>query len=67
MYFRSSAYRVRAIQYFSYIMTVSFIDGGNQGTRRKPTDLPQLTLSHNVVSTTPHYERIRTHFSGDWH
>jgi hypothetical protein len=40
-------------QYFSYIVVVSFISGGNQSTRRKPpTCCKSLkkTLSHNVVS-----------------
>ena len=41
-------------QYFScsYIVAVSFIGGGNQSTRRKSP-----TLSHNVVTSTPHRER----------
>ena len=43
-------------QYFSYIMAVSFIDGGNQSTQRKPLICRNLshrqTLSHNVVSST---------------
>ena len=60
-------------QYFSYIVAVSFISGGNQSARRKPltTDLPQVTdklLSHNVVSSTPLQSEIRTHSaSGDRH
>ena len=29
-------------QYFSYIMAVSFIGGGNQSTRGKTTDLSQV-------------------------
>jgi hypothetical protein len=28
---------------FNYIVSVSFIDGGNQSARRKSTDLPQVT------------------------
>ena len=42
-------------QYFSYIVAVSFIDGGNWRTRRKSqTCRKSLTkLSHNVVSSTP--------------
>ena len=57
-------------QYFSYIMAVSFIGGGNRNTRRK-----QLTcrkslrnISHNAVSSTPCQIRVRTQsVSGDWH
>jgi len=30
-------------QYFSYIVAVSFIDGGNRITGRKITDLPKVT------------------------
>jgi hypothetical protein len=30
-------------QYFSYIVAVSFISGGNKRTQRKPTDLSQVT------------------------
>jgi len=30
-------------QYFSYIVANSFIGGGKQSTRRKTTDLPQVT------------------------
>jgi hypothetical protein len=30
-------------QYSSYIVAVSFNGGGNRSTRRKPTDLPQVT------------------------
>ena len=39
------------LQYFSYIMAVSFIGGGNRRTRKKPPPCrrsPQ-TLSHNFV------------------
>ena len=47
-------------QYFSYIVTVSFIGGGNRSTQRKPSTchkpLTNIT-SHNVVSSTPHHER----------
>ena len=47
-------------------MAVSFIGGGNQSTWEKTTDLSQVT--DNVVSSTPHLSRIRTHnFSGDRH
>ena len=39
-------------QYFSYIMAVSFIDGGNQSTRRKPP-------SHNaVIPSHMHCKRV---------
>ena len=47
--------------YFSYIVMVSFIDGGNRSIRRKP---------HNVVSSTVHITMngIQTqNFSGDSH
>ena len=30
-------------QYFSHIVAVSFIGGGNRNTRKKPTDLTQFT------------------------
>ena len=56
---------------FSYIMTVSFIHGGNRSNQRKTTNLSQFTdklLSHNVVSSTPRLGGIRTHnVSGDRH
>ena len=43
-------------QYFSYIMVVSFIGGGNQSTWKKPvTD--KLYHIINVVSSTPSHER----------
>jgi hypothetical protein len=43
-------------QYFSYIVTVSFIGGGNRII--PPICRKSLkTLSHNVVSSTPHHER----------
>ena len=51
-------------------MVVSFIGGGNQNTQKKPpTYHKSLTnLSHNVVLSTPLYERVRTNnFSGDRH
>jgi hypothetical protein len=38
-------------QYFSYMVAVSFIGGGNRSTRRKP-----LTY-RNVVSSTPGHEQ----------
>jgi hypothetical protein len=49
-------------QYFSYIVAISFIGGGNRSTRRKPLTCRKslTTLSHTVVSRTPRYERIRT-------
>jgi hypothetical protein len=37
-------------QYFSYILAVSFIGGGNLSTRNKTTSLPQATnLFRNVI------------------
>jgi hypothetical protein len=42
-------------QYFSHMVAVSFIIGGNRSTRKKTTDLS--TLSHNFVSSTPRHER----------
>ena len=44
-------------QCFSYILAVSFIGGGNQSTRRKPPQVIEKLLSHNVVSSTPRHER----------
>ena len=41
-------------------MAVSFIDGGNCSTRRKPLNCPtQVTdkLYHNIVLSTPHHEQ----------
>jgi hypothetical protein len=32
-------------QYFSYIVAVSFKGGENRSTRRKTTDMPQVTVS----------------------
>ena len=57
-------------QYFSYIVVVSFIAGGNRSTRRGlPTCRKSLTnLSHNIVSSTPPLRRVQTHnVSGDRH
>jgi hypothetical protein len=34
-------------QYFSYIVAVSFIGGGNQSTQKKRTDQPQVTDRYN--------------------
>ena len=54
-----------------YIMTVSFIGGGNRFTRRKPlTCCKSLkkTLLYNVVLSTPHLGGIQTHnVSGNGH
>ena len=47
-------------QYFSYIVAVSFIGGGNQSSwRKQPSCSKSLTnyISDNVVSSTPHHER----------
>jgi hypothetical protein len=46
-------------QYFSYIVAVSFIEGGNRNARRKPPTWQ--TWSHNVVSRTPRLSGIRNH------
>ena len=57
-------------QYFSYIVAVSFIGGGNQSTQRKPPTCHKSLkiLSHNVVSSSPRMTGIRTHnVSGDRH
>ena len=52
------------------IMPISFIDGGNQSTRRKPPTC-RKTLTNfitYVVSSIPRLNRIRTHnVSGDSH
>ena len=49
-------------QYFSNIVAVSFIGGGNHW----PVASNWLTLSYNVVLSTPRHDRVRTHnFSGD--
>jgi hypothetical protein len=42
-------------QYFSYIVPVSFIVGGNRRTRRKTSDLSQVTdkLYHIMLYTSP--------------
>ena len=53
-------------QYFSYIVAVSFIGGGNRGKKHWPAASSWKKLSHNVVSSTPHLSRIQTHnVSGD--
>ena len=36
-------------QYFSYVMAVSFIGGGNRHTRRKTTDLSQVTAGFELT------------------
>ena len=57
-------------QYFSYNMEVSFIGGGYQSTpeKKKPAASHWQTLSHNVVSSTPRLNGVRTHsVSGDRH
>jgi len=43
-------------QYSNYILTISFIGGGNRSTQIKPPTATShwQTLSHNVVSSTPH-------------
>ena len=49
-------------QYFSYIVAISFIGGGNRITRRKPSTWRKslTTLSHNVASSTTRLSGIRT-------
>jgi hypothetical protein len=57
-------------QYFSYIVAVSFIGGGNLSTWRKPLTClkPLTTLSHNVYWVHLIMSGIRTHnFSDDRH
>ena len=46
-------------QYFSYIVAVSCIGGGNQSTRRKPPTCRKSlsNLSHTAASSTLRYER----------
>ena len=42
-------------KYFSYIVAVSLISGGNRSTENHPPVVSYWqTLSHNVVSSTPH-------------
>ena len=55
-------------QYFSYIVAISFICGGNRSIRRKPqTCRKSLTnfKSHNVLSSTPRLSGIGTHNFND--
>ena len=40
-------------QYFSYIVSVSFIGGGNHSTRRKP----RPTAYYHIISNTARHER----------
>jgi hypothetical protein len=42
-------------QYFRYIVTISFIGGGNWSTRKKTTDLSQVTdkLYYLMLYTSP--------------
>jgi ABC-type anion transport system duplicated permease subunit len=50
------------IQYFSYIVAVSFIGEENRSTRKKhlPAASHWQSLSHNVVSSTSRLSGIRT-------
>jgi hypothetical protein len=51
-------------QYFSYIVEVSLIGGGNRSIRRKPQTCAiywLTTLSHTDVSSTPRLSGFRTH------
>ena len=57
-------------QYFSYIVVVSVIGGGNRSTQRKPSTCLKLPTnsSHNVVSSTARLSGIWAHnISGDRH
>jgi hypothetical protein len=36
-------------QYFSYIVAVSFISGGNRSTRRKPIGLSPVAMENSLV------------------
>ena len=50
-------------QYISYIVAVCSIGGETEvsGENHRPVVSHWQTLSHNVVSSTPRHERIRTH------
>jgi hypothetical protein len=51
-------------QYFSYMVAVSFIGGGNQSTQKKITDLLQVTdkLYHIMLyRASGQYSRLRTY------
>jgi hypothetical protein len=48
---------VFTVHIYIYIVTVSFIGGGNRSTRRLATS-PVQTSSHDVLSSTPRHERI---------
>jgi hypothetical protein len=53
------------MQYFSYIVGVSFIDGGNHTAQR---NCHGQTSSHNFISSTHQYEQVSTNnLSGDRH
>jgi len=58
-------------QYFSYIVEVSFIEGGNRRTRRKPpTYRKSLTncIAQCCIEYTSQNNGVRTHnFCGDRH
>jgi len=48
-------------QYFSYVLAVSVIGGGNRSTQRKPQTCRKsltniITVTHNVVSSTPGHD-----------
>jgi len=49
-------------QYFSYIVVVSFIDGGNQCNREKRSTSNEVTdnLSRKVVLSTPRHRGNQT-------
>ena len=58
-------------QYFSYIVAVSFIGGGNRSTQRKPpTCCKSLTNFYHIMLYEEHLamNKVQTHnFSGDRH
>ena len=51
-------YAIKSHLYFGYMVTVSFIGGGNRSTCRKPPTCGKSLkiLGHNVVSSTPRHE-----------